>query len=74
MNKTLQTPGQSTVHLSTYLLYVHKLWFVTKRMRLWILEVEISILLRMAGLSLRNWVRSSGHPGRAQSEVAATLY
>lgn len=38
--------------------YSHELWVVTKRVRLWIQVAEISFLQRVAGLSLRDTVRS----------------
>lgn len=38
----------------------HELWVVTKRMRLWIQAAKITFLLGVAGLSLRDKVRSSG--------------
>ncbi len=37
----------------------HELWIVTERMRSWIQADEISFLCRVAGLSLRDRVRSS---------------
>ena len=39
--------------------YDHTLWVKTKRIKSWIQEAEISFLSRMAGLSLKNKVRSS---------------
>ena len=41
------------------LTYGHELWVVTKRMRLWIQAAEMGFLRRVAGLSLRDGVRSS---------------
>lgn len=39
--------------------YSHELWVVTKRVRLWIQVAEMSSLQWVAGLSLRDTVRSS---------------
>ena len=39
--------------------YGHELWVVTERMRLRIQAAKMSFLCRVAGLNLRDWVRSS---------------
>ena len=41
------------------LTYGHELWEVTERTRLRVQAAEISVLRRVAGLSLRDMVRSS---------------
>lgn len=47
----------------------HKLWIVTKRMKVWI-KVAIFIFFRVAVLCLINRMRSSGHLEAAKSSAA----
>jgi len=58
----LSQKAKLLIYCSIYiptLTYGHELWVVTKRMRLWIQAFEMSFLRRLAGLSLRDRVRSS---------------
>ncbi len=54
--------GEAGVELEGYvptLTYGHELWVVTERTRLQVQAAEMSFLCRVAGLSLRDRVRSS---------------
>ena len=57
--------------------YGHKLWVLTERMRSWTQASEMSFHCRVAGLALRNWVRSlviwEGLPNDQSVDVSAHL-
>ncbi len=62
VKKELSRKAKLSIYQSIYvptLTYGHKLWVVTERMRLWIQAAVMSFLRRVAGLSLRDRVRSS---------------
>ena len=58
MNQKARLSVYQSIFVPT-LIYAHRLWVVTERMRLRIQEAELSFLRRVAGLSLRDWMRSS---------------
>jgi len=62
VKRELSRKAKLSIYRSIYvptLTYVHELWVVTERMRLWIQAAKMSFLHRGAGLSLRDRVRSS---------------
>jgi len=63
VKRELSRKAKLSIYRSIYfptLTYGHELWVVTKRMRLRIRRRKFVFLRRMAGLSLRDRVRSSG--------------
>jgi len=62
VKKELSRKAKLSIYRSVYvptLTYGHELWVVTERMRLRIQATKMSFLRRVAGLSLRDRVRSS---------------
>ncbi len=62
IKRELSQKGKLLIDQSIYVLtltYGHELWVVTKRMKSWIQAAEMRFLRRVAGLSLRDTVRSS---------------
>ncbi len=62
VKRELSWKAKLSIYQSIYvptLTYGHELGVVTERMRLWIQAAEMSFLRRVAGLTLRDRVRSS---------------
>ncbi|KAK0138170.1 putative uncharacterized transposon-derived protein F52C9.6 [Merluccius polli] len=62
MKRELSRKAKLSIYQSVFvpaLTYGHELWVVTKRTRSWVQTAEMSFLRRVAGLSLRDRVRSS---------------
>ncbi|KAK9541149.1 hypothetical protein VZT92_001216 [Zoarces viviparus] len=62
VKKELSRKAKLSIYHSVYvptLTYGHELWVVTERTRSWLQAAEMSFLRRVAGLSLRDRVRSS---------------
>ncbi|MDF4350667.1 hypothetical protein P3435_23365 [Vibrio parahaemolyticus] len=61
VKRELSQKAKLSIYLSIYvptLTYGHELWVVTERTRLRVQAAEVSFLRRVAGLSLRDRVRS----------------
>uniref|UniRef100_A0A8C6L8D1 Reverse transcriptase domain-containing protein n=1 Tax=Nothobranchius furzeri TaxID=105023 RepID=A0A8C6L8D1_NOTFU len=62
VNRELSQMAKLSIYRSIYVLtltYGHEFWVVTERTRSWMQAAEMSFLRRVAGLSLRDRVRSS---------------